>query len=380
MSGQSIDFETVVLNELKKAWQSNVYKFKWTQYNLQAPQFRITEANTSHWGQWTASSREMHFSRFLVSKRPWNEVLEVLKHEMAHQFVSEVLHLDSEVSHGPTFQGVCKKYNIDAAARGIPGAKNLTTTNHIVEKIQHLLKLAENAGATEAEKEAAASAAHSMMLKYNIAVQEKNEERGYTLRYLGGVTGRIQSYMSELANLLSKYYFVEIIWISTRDPRTGKDGNELEISGTEDNVEVAEYIHDFLSRAAVEAWEKKFADPSFKLQLNSEFARGFARGTFTSPRGFNVSARSNFLTGFIQGYRAQLQQTTVQEIQQGLILAKDTGLEEFYHQLHPHIRNKKSGGGQYNSGVRGMGFAEGNALKIPSGLRANKTFTPLLGK
>lgn len=378
MSG-TIDFEAVVLAELNRAWHNNVYKFRWTEHNLLAPNFRIMDSET-RWGQWHASTRDMSFARSFVTKRPWNEVLEVLKHEMAHQFVSEVLHLDTEEPHGPTFMGVCKKYNIDAAARGIPGANNLTTTNHIVEKIQHLLKLAENAGATEAEKEAAASAAHNMMLKYNIAVQEKNEERGYTLRYLGGVTGRIQAYMSELANLLSKYYFVEIIWVSTRDPRTGKDGIELEVSGTEENVEVAEYVYDFLSRAAVEAWEKKFADPTFKLQLNNEFARGFARGAFTSPRGFNVSARSNYLTGFIQGYRSQLQQETVKEIQQGLVLAKDTGLEEFYHNRHPHIRQLSRGAGKYNSSVRGMGFAEGSNLRIPPAAKANKTFTPLLGK
>jgi hypothetical protein len=378
MSG-TIDFEAVVLAELNKAWHNNVFKFRWNQHKLLAPNFRIMEAN-QRWGQWNSSTRDMSFSRNFVSKRPWNEVLEVLKHEMAHQFVSEVLHLDNEEPHGPTFKGVCKKYNIDAAVRGAPGADKVTTTNHIVEKIQHLLKLAENEGATEAESQAAATAAHNLMLKYNIAAQEKNEERGYTIRYLGGVTGRIQAYMSEIANLLTKYYFVEIIWISTRDPRTGKDGNELEIAGTEENVEVAEYVHDFLSRVAVETWEKKFADPAFKLQLNQEFARGFARGTFSSPRGFNVSARSNFLTGFIQGYKAQLKQETVKEIEQGLILAKDTGLEEFYHQRHPHIRNRATSGGQYNSSVRGIGFAEGNALKIPSAIRANKTYTPLLGK
>lgn len=373
-------FESIVLRELQSAWHTYVYKFKWNGHNLQLPQLIITDAQVSHWGMWTAKTREMSFSRHLVTERPWNEVLEVLKHEMAHQFVSEVLHLDTEVSHGSTFQGVCKKYSIDAAPRGIPGANNLTTTNHIVEKIQHLLKLSENAGATEGEKEAAATAAHSMMLKYNIALQEKNETIDYTIRYLGGVTGRIQAYMSEIANLLSKYYFVEIIWMTSRDPRTGKDGHELEISGTEDNVEVAEYVHNFLSRAAVEAWEKKFADPAFKLQLNDEFSRGFARGTFTSPRGFNISARSNFLAGFIMGFRAQLKQASVQEVEQGLVLAKDTGLEEFYHNRHPHIRHLSRGAGQVNSQIRNSGFVAGNNLKMPPAAKANKTYTPLLGK
>jgi Protein of unknown function (DUF2786)/SprT-like family len=381
MSGTTSEtFEAVILRELQSAWKNYVYKFKWTEHNLLPPNFRITEASVSHWGQWTANTREMDFSRFLVTNRPWNEVLEVLKHEMAHQYVSEVLHLDQEVSHGPVFQGVCKKFSIDAAARGVPGADKLTTTNHIVEKIQHLLKLAENPGATEGEKEAAASAAHSMMLKYNIEVQTKNEERGYTIRYLGGITGRIQAYMSEMANMLSKHYFVEVIWMSVRDPRNGKDGHELEASGLEANVEVAEYVYDFLSRAAVEAWERKFSNNAFKLQLQEEFARQFGRGSFTSPKGYTISARSNFLHGFILGFRAQLKQAEAKEVQAGMVLAKDTGLEEFYHNRHPHIRNLSGGHGKYNSNMRGEGFAQGNALKIPAAAKANRTYTPLLGK
>lgn len=378
MNQSSIDFENLILNELNRAWHNLIYKFGWQQFNLIPPHFRITDVDYRY-GQWAPTTREMSFSRNLVKERPWNEVLEVLKHEMCHQMCSEALHLDNEEPHGPTFQGVCKKYHIDAAPRGMPGKDKLTTTHHIVEKIQHLLTLAHNAGATEAEAQTAATTAHNLMLKYNIDLAAKNEERGYTIRYLGGITGRIQAYMSEVANLLSKYYFVEIIWITSKDPRTNKEGHELEISGKEENVEVAEFVYDFLTRSAVETWEKRFADPEFKFHLDQEFAKSFGRGCST-PRGFTISARSNFLQGFIQGFRAQLKQADVKEQEMGLVLAKDTGLEEFYRQRHPHIRNLSRGGGKYNSTMRNTGFAEGNALKMPPAAKANKNYTPLLNK
>jgi hypothetical protein len=376
------EFETVVLNELSRAWSNHVYKFKWGSSGITPPNFRITEASVSHWGQWDAGTREMHFSRHLVTTRPWNEVLEVLKHEMAHQYVSEVLHMDTEVSHGPTFQSVCKQYQIDAAARGIPGANQLTTTNHIVEKIQNLLKLAENVGATEGEKQNAAEAAHNMMLKYNIELQAKNEERGYTVRYLGGITGRIQAYMSEAANLLQKYYFVELIWMSTYDPRSKKKGHELEVSGREENVEVAEYVYDFLTRAAVESWEAKMADPAFKLQLHHEFAKSWGRSSSApqSVQGFTISARSNFLIGFVQGFKDQLKKAAYKEQEAGLVLARDPGLEEFYKERHPHVRHLHSQGAYHQSGMRGLGHAEGSSLKIPPAAKAGKHFVPLLGK
>lgn len=382
MSETTADFENLVLSELKRAWHHNVNRFKWDTSGITPPHFRITEASVSHWGQWSTSTREMSFSRHLVSKRPWNEVLEVLKHEMAHQYVHEVLKVDGEAPHGPAFRAVCKQYNIDAAVRGTPGADKVTATNHIVEKVQNLLKLAENPGATEGEKQNAAEAAHNLMLKYNIELQEKNEEMGYTIRYLGGVTGRIQGYMSELANLMSKYYFVEIIWMSTHDPRTKKKGHELEVSGLEENVEVAEYVYDFISRAAVGSWEKKMKDPAFKLSLHQEYAKTFGWSSVApqSIQGFTISARSNFLLGFVRGFKDQLKQAEIKETAAGLILRKDPNLEAFYHTRHPHIRQIGRSAGYYNSKMQGQGFAEGQALKLPPAAKAGKTFTPLLGK
>lgn len=382
MSDTATDFENIVLSELKLAWHQYVRRFKWDGSGIIAPHFRITEAHVSHWGQWAPATREMSFSRHLVSKRPWNEVLEVLKHEMAHQYVSEVLKVEGEPPHGPAFFSVCKQHNIDAAVRGTPGADKVTATNHIVEKIRHLLTLASNAGAGEAEQQAAATAARAMMLKYNIELQEKNEEMGYTVRYLGGVTGRIQGYMSELANILSKSYFVEIIWMSTYDPRTKKKGHELEVSGTEDNVDVAEYVYDFISRAAVGAWESKMKDPVFKLALHQDYARYFGRSGSApqSIQGFTISARSNFLLGFIRGFKDQLKREEVKELAAGLVVRKDPNLEEFYHTRHPSIRHFSRSAGYSNHQMQSQGFAEGQAIKIPPAAKAGKQFTPLLGK
>jgi hypothetical protein len=187
--------------------------------------------------------------------------------------------------------------------------------------------------------------------------------------------------MSELANLMTKYYFVEIIWMSTYDPRTKKKGHELEVSGTEANVEVADYVYEFISRAAVGSWEKKMKDSAFKLYLHQEYAKSFGRGSAPqSIQGFTISARSNFLLGFVQGFKAQLKQAEVKEQEAGLVLRKDPGLEGFYHTRHPHIRKMSGGGAHYNPNIRNQGFAEGKSLRLPPAAKAGKTFTPLLGK
>lgn len=380
MKQSSIDFENIVLNELSRAWHRNVRQFKWSDSGIVVPIFKITDANVSYWGLWSPSTREMSFSRHMITSRPWNEVLEVVKHEMAHQYVSEVLKQDAEAPHGPTFLSVCKQYQIDGAARAIPGADKVSTTNHIVEKIRHLLELSTNSGATEQEAKTAAELAHNLMLKYNIALQDKNEEQGYTIGYLGGIHGRIQKYMSRLASILSKHYFVEVIWISSHDPRTNKSGQELEVSGTKENVEVAEYIFNFISNAAIETWNKKIVDGNFILQLQREHSNNYGYGRPESMRGFTISARSNFLEGFVLGFESQLKLAAVKEKEEGLILVKDPNLEAFYHTRHPHIRNKATGSGHYNGNMQRAGFAEGKSINVPSAMGSNKKFIPLLGK
>ena len=377
----NIEFEQLILRELSRSWKHYVHSFKWESSGIQAPNFKLADVS-SYYGQWTPSSREMCFSHSLVTKRAWNEVLEVLKHEMAHQYVSEILGVHTETSHGPTFQSVCKQYKIDPTAKGELDSTQTTTTNHIVERIQHLLKLADNAGTTDAEREAAATAAHNMMLKYNIELVARNEERFYTVRYFGEITGRIQAYMSEIANLLVKYYFVEVIWMNCYDPRSKKKGHELEVCGRTENVEAAEYIYEFLSRSAVESWERKMKDPAFKFKLHQDYARNF--GTYSgapqSIQGFTTSARSNFLTGFIQGYKAQLKAAEIKEKEAGLILARDAELDAFYHDRHPHIRKLANQGAFYQSNMRNQGYAEGSSLKVPAAATAGKKFTPLLNK
>ncbi len=377
----NIEFEQLILRELSRSWKHYVHSFKWDSSGIQVPNFKLADVS-SYYGHWVPTSREMCFSHTLVTKKAWNEVLEVLKHEMAHQYVSEILKVHTETAHGPTFQSVCKQYKIDATAKGEIDASQTTSTNHIVEKVQHLLKLADNAGATDAEREAAATAAHNLMLKYNIELSAKNDTLGYTVRYFGETTGRIQAYMSEIANLLTKYYFVEIIWMHTYDPRTKKKGHELEVCGRVENVEAAEYVYEFLCRSAVESWERKMKNPAFKLQLHQEFARNFGSysGAPQSIQGFTTSARSNYLTGFIQGYKSQLKIAEAKEKEAGLILAKDFELEAFYHDRHPHIRKLQSGGAFYQSNMRNQGYSDGSSLKVPAAATAGKKFTPLLNK
>ena len=125
-------------------------------------------------------------------------VREVLKHEMAHQFVHEVLGHQEEPSHGPSFQRVCQQLGIDPRASAVPAAQR--ESSPIIERIHKLFALAGSQNPHEAE--AAMRMAHRLMLKHNIQQPNTDDAAGpYAFRHLGRATGRISEAESLLAGL-----------------------------------------------------------------------------------------------------------------------------------------------------------------------------------
>src|SRR5262245_43037033 len=73
---------------------------------LRRPVMVLSDA-ASRLGRWVSATRTLEVSRALVLERPWLEVTSVLEHEMAHQYVDEVLGVHDETAHGETFRKVC---------------------------------------------------------------------------------------------------------------------------------------------------------------------------------------------------------------------------------------------------------------------------------
>ena len=142
----------------------------------------VLSDSTRRLGQWTRATRTLELSRTLVLERPWLEVTSVLEHEMAHQFVDEVLEVRDESPHGPTFQRVCAERGIDARAAGVPVASTADVeADRALDKIRKLLALAGSDNQHEAEM--AMRRAHELMLRHNI--EQAQAEQRYEVRHLG---------------------------------------------------------------------------------------------------------------------------------------------------------------------------------------------------
>jgi hypothetical protein len=287
----------------------------------------VLSTTTSRLGQWIDGARVIELQRAMVLAQPWPVVVEVLKHEMAHQYVHEILGERGESPHGRAFQQTCTRLGIDPASSGLPRirAESDPATTRIVERIARLLALAESNNAHEAE--AAAAAAQRLMLKHNIeSVQHREQERDFEHRHLGKPTGRVEESQRILAGILGRFFFVEVIWIPVYRPLEGKRGSVLEIGGTPANVAMAEYVHAFLSHACDSLW------------TDHKRVNGIAANR----------DRRTFQSGVMSGFSAKLareSKAAAHELKkQGLVWVKDGDLGDWFRRRHPHVRNVRYGG------------------------------------
>ena len=295
---------------------------------LRPPLLLLSDA-TTRLGRFDLTGRTLEIARSLALEHPWSALVEVLKHEMAHQYVLEQLGVLDEPPHGPTFRQVCERLGVDAAASGLPrtpGARS-EGEERILGRIAKLLALAESPRQHEAE--AAMNAAQRLMLKYNLdAAAARAQQTGpaYTFRTLGIPSGRITESERTLAAILGDHFFVEVIWVPAYRPREGKRGSVLEISGTGPNLEMASYVHSFLSHAAERLWvehKRKHALPGNR-------------------------DRRTFLAGVMAGFHQKLQSERRAQAREGLVWAGDADLRKYHRRRHPHVVTVRYGGSARN--------------------------------
>ncbi len=317
---------------------------------LQLPQFEWSESGRQ-WGAWTQASRSLSLSPRLIG-RGWGELMEVLKHEMAHQYVAEVLGQPlAEGPHGPAFREVCRERGIDARASGDPdapvgGTADAEQKEAVLTRIEHLLALAKSENQHEAEN--AMSQARRLMLKYNLEQGVRASE--YTFRHVGTPTGRRLAWQRVLANVLSEHFFVEVIIVPVYRPHEGKRGSVLELCGSKANLEIAGYAHDFLEQTAFALWKRHKKTQGIRLDRDKQ----------------------SFLYGVMSGFASKLAADAVRNQEEGLVWLGDPRLAEYFRARHPYMR-QVSGRGRLREGAFSAGHAAGERIVLHRGVEAGST-------
>jgi hypothetical protein len=209
---------------------------------------------------------------------------------------------------------VCERLGIDARASGLPAAAGDAPGEEqarVLGRIAKLLALA--ASQNQHEAEAAMARARELMLKHNL--QAPPGRRPYGFRHLGAPTGRISEAERILANLLADQFFVEVIWVPVWRAREGKRGSVLEVCGAPVNLEMAAYVHEFLTHTANRLWR--------------DYQRAHGRPS---------RDRQTFLAGVMAGFRDKLAAQARASAAEGLVWVGDADLKSYHRRRHPYMR------------------------------------------
>ena len=387
----STDINAVWLNRLSCSYSriQNVAE-RATGKLLRPPTFNISDA-IGKWGTWKADTRVMTFSKRLLTHFEWGAVEHVMKHETAHQIVSEIFGMDCiGVAHGEAWGKACVIVGIEPnrcdSDLFLSSFKSVDT-NPIVGKIYKLLALsADGSGASEEEAENALKKAQHLMMRYDITTSELSGvskvfvSRPFGLNYS---THTFPTWMWGLGDFLGEQYGVKCIRTYGPD-RTRR----LELFGEPDRLDIAEYVgHAIMSqgrylyeRFKVEHNERMRSDVDyFKEHSSRRWSR--KRQTFID-RADKISERS-FMEGLIAGYSRKLRgnrENVVSRIKAedgAVVCGYDVGLlEEMYGKAYNRVTMTRY------SGSRGLGRSAGEVagskMRIGSAISTSKVSGRLL--
>ena len=330
MEGHAKDRRREVASTLRTSWLRKLNRW-WLQYNddylqgaLRQPILELDEG-MERLGQWDSQRRRISISSSHIERDPWALVLDTLRHEMAHQYVSEVLDPGGrESAHGASFKESCHLLRCSARARAPVTAGDVAAEirdDKIFRRLRKVLSLA--GSANEHEAQVAVNKAQRIMLEYNVDIVEFDREREFANRALGSLKGRHAAWELWLAMVLNGFFFVEVLWAAGYDARKDREGTILTVYGTEQNLEMAEYVHSYVTALLGRFWQ------NYRKETGLE----------------NNRERMRYYAGVVQGFYAKLEEERERaSAETALVWVGDSRLTEYYSYLNPSVVTRRSGG------------------------------------
>jgi hypothetical protein len=321
-------FHRRIVRALELEWDLAVAWFPpETKRVLRRPGFSLIQT-TQVLGQWVREpTREIRLSEACILNHPWYAVVDVLRHEIAHQLADE-LYGEVEPPHGETFRDLCHFLGADPkASGGYPTldeavlADKASDGDRIMARIRKLLALSSSPNRHEAEL--AMAKARELMAKHQLDPTEPPPTADFVHLVLGEASLRHGLEVHALASLIREHYSVRTIWVPMAVPAVGKVGRALEVCGTRLHVQLAHYAFDFVRHLIAAEW--RTYQPGVRLGANG---------------------RRDFALGMVAGFRALLdEQLRTSPQVQALVRREDPALEGYFEERHPHQRQTRAGRG-----------------------------------
>jgi len=356
------ELERTVLHGLALEWDMSAQYAQFEHgIEMRAPGFRLADFK-KRLGLWSAARREIAISREFALSHPWRSVVDVLRHEMAHQLV-DVAWGTSEKPHGPAFRKACAILRADPRASGDYeplddwiGRGKADQDDRMLARVRKLLALGQSANQHEAEL--ALRKAQKLIEKYNLNLLAKDKRRSFHSLCVGAPALRHHAEEHHLSRLLREFYFVRTIWVPMYVCGKGKMGRVLEMNGTAENLKIASYVHDFVRRFIDREWE-----------------RYTERGKLSRHR------KTDFAIGVIEGFSKKLEaleKGAPEQVAERALVKADPKLEVYYRLRHPRIRKGSGWTRRRDEAVQEDGRRIGKQLVVHQGIETDGVSRPRL--
>ncbi len=278
------------------AWTHALY-FEFAQicysYSVSLPKPLIEVCNMGYmWGQWQPERRMIRISQSLIEKHDWDVVVNILKHEMAHQIVSEIF--NSNEGHGPLFQKACEWIGLSDEFRraqvdiehDFKHWKDKPTedgTDKLLRRVEKLLSLANSDN--EHEAMLAMETVQKLYERNTIDSVKSQKKMNFVYLIINHKKKRIESVSKTICSILGEFYFVTVIMSELFDAKKQERHKIMQFMGTRENVLMAEYVYFFLFQRVQSMWAE-----------------------FRKTTGAAVNKKSSYQSGVLSGYRTKLAQ------------------------------------------------------------------------
>jgi hypothetical protein len=365
MSASEI-LESIWEQQLAKEYDNLIWLHKVK--NLHRPPILVIDVE-SFWGQWDSVERRIKMSKKLIAMHSWDVVINVLKHEIAHQMVSD-LYQSNEVAHGNYFQICCERVGLPQEFRRsslnlsepLIADKVSSVTEEadlaILKRVEKLMSLAQSTN--EHEAMSAMEKVFELFQKYNLDRVEKKKKSDYVCAIINKKSQKITACQSHITYILREFYFVEVIFSFLYDAFDNKVYKTIEIFGTKENVRMAEYVYHFLENKIEILWLD-----------------------YAKTKILTAKYRRSYLLGLLIGFKGKLKnikdQKTSSHERSLVCIDKDEMLSEYIAQKYPRLKKSKgSGSGIYGS-VFEQGKTDGTKINLNKGIdRSSSGFVRLL--
>ena len=308
----------------------------------------VIESNKNSWGFWDKTRRIILVSEELIKNYSWEIVTHVLKHEMAHQIVSDLFLM--EEGHGNFFNRACKmlglddeycKASISMEEKFVHWKQKKVDTEEesLLNKIQKLLNLAQSSN--EHEAALAMEKVQELYEKYNVQKIKLGQNQNYFTLSINFKKKRIPITHSVAYYILQHHFFVHVILSNLYDSMEATSHKIIELMGSRQNVLMAEYVFHFL----IERIELLWINYSRQKNLGAKYKLSFQQGIL-----------DGFLKKLDSAKETRVKENNKQDPElKALIRLNDVKLQEFIQFKYPKVTTK----GRSSSGVYTEHFKEG---------------------